>query len=115
MIIVYRKDSGEVLHYADFGKEIRPTLFGLYCAGIRTNHPELQYEDIAELIVDDDLKPQVFSYSKMRVTDGELVFEEAAEPSPPEPTIEGKNRLRLEELERIIENQQKLIDGLIGN
>ena len=112
ILLVYNKNNGEVLHYVECNNAINPTLFGLYHASIKNNYPELQLEDVCELYVDDSLKENIFRYSKMKVIDDELVFEEIAESSPRELTQEEKNMRKLEELERLIAEQQKIIESL---
>lgn len=112
ILLVYNKNNGEVLHYVESNAIAKPTLFGLYNASIKNNYPDLQLEDMCELYVDESLKEDIFRHSKMSVVDNELIFEEVAELSPKELTQEEKNTKKLEELEKIIAEQQKLIESL---
>lgn len=126
MLIAYRKDTGEILHYVDYGGNTKPTLFGLYHACIKKNYPNLKFEDIGEFIVDDKekynndktIKQMIYTHSKIKVEEENgkpkrLDFLESKKSDPPVKSESQILKEKIEKLEKIIGQQQDIIDYFI--
>ncbi len=113
ILLVYRKDTGEILHYVEYGGDITPSLFGLYHASIKYNYPELKLDDIEEFYTDDISMNDILKYSKFKIENDNIIFGEEAKNFPLEPTQEEKNEQKLNELEQTVLQQQQKIKELI--
>lgn len=75
MLLVYRKDTGKVLHYTDYDGKVRPTLLGLYHACIKKNYPDIKLEDLGEYYSNDKevdengikIRQKIFKYDTIIV------------------------------------------------
>lgn len=123
ILVIYRKDNGEVIHYVEHNLNVQPTLFGLYHACIKKNHPLLKLDDIDSFIIDSDSKDEnkqtnrdkLFKNKKVKVNVKNGKFDgieciEKGKSDPPEPSKEEK---KMKQLEDTIANQQKAIDELM--
>ena len=126
MLVVYRKDTGEVLHYADHDGKVQPTLFGLYHACIKRNYPKLKLEDLGEIFVKDSqqdengktTREKLFSYSKVKVKEikgqpDSLNFIEKGQSDPPAESDNQKKDKKIKDLEDKLLKQQSDIDELM--
>lgn len=127
MLIIYRKDTQEVVHYVDFdGVNIDPSLFGLYHACLKYNIPELTFEDYGDYYVNENtrdeegvyLRDKIISYSKIKVilTDDvpsglDFIDLGVSDPVVIPETIDQSSKIN--ELEATIQAQQKLIDEIL--
>ncbi|MEK4008325.1 hypothetical protein [Paenibacillus sp. FSL H3-0333] len=127
VLIAYRKDTNEVVHYVDCdGVNIDPSLFGLYHACLKYICPDLKYEDFGEYYVDEsvrqedgiNLRDKIIMYSKIKVIieDGMpkgLDFIELSNADPLNPPIAEEQQKKIEDLENIIQSQQRMIDEIL--
>ncbi|WP_342421917.1 hypothetical protein [Paenibacillus sp. FSL E2-0178] len=127
ILIAYRKDTNEVVHYVDCdGINIDPSLFGLYHACLKYNCPDLSFEDFGEYCVDENTKDEVgmslrekiIIYSKIKVIvqDGivqglDFIEKSVADPLEPPPNV-NQNK-KIEDLEETIRKQQQLIEEIL--
>lgn len=127
MLIIYRKDSGEVIHYVDYNGNVQPTLFGLYHACIKKNYPKLKLEDLGEFKISDNkevsdgqtIKDKLFDYSVVKVKEKngkpiDLEFVKKNKSDPLNEPEDKKKEKRIKQLEETIHQQQKAIDELMS-
>ena len=108
ILVVYRKDNKEVVHYCDYNSNVQPTLFGLYHAGIKKNYPNLKINDLDEIKIDDKYRQDIYKHSKIKVNNNKLEFIKKAISDVP---IVKEDRVK--KLEDIINNQQNTINDLL--
>lgn len=86
MLIIYRKDTGEVVQYVPHnGTNITPSLMGVYSTCLKYNYPKIGLDEYGEVILPDE-ETGVLSTYWCRVVDGQLVTIGLIEFSPPFPT-----------------------------
>lgn len=126
MLVIYRKDTGDVLHYVDHNTYTQPTVLGVYDSFVKVNYPELKLNDIDAYMVNDTdedeqgvtVKDKLFEFSKVKVKlkDGKaqgLDFVEKGISDAPVESDEQVNKKEIKRLEEAIANQQKTIDELM--
>jgi hypothetical protein len=104
MLLVYRKDTGKVLHYVDCDGRVQPTLFGLYHACIKKNYPDIKLEDLGEYYSNDSetdenmvtIKQKILKYDTIYVEENGLRFEKNY---TSDPIINRTDRQRISDLE----------------
>lgn len=126
MLVIYRKDTGEVLHYVDSNNYTQPTVFGVYNSFVKVNYPHLMLHDVDGYVINDTtedaqgatIRDKLFEFSKVRVklkggkVEG-LDFVERGVSDPPTESNEQINKKKIKQLEDTIANQQKAIDELM--
>lgn len=121
MLIVYRKDNGNVIYYDNYNSDIKPTLQGVYDMNIRYNHPELSIQDIDEKIIsdkekDDDgftLKSKLLKYSfYTKFVNDKFQFDTPPPLSEPIENPEQKKIKQIQDLEDTVAKQQQIIEML---